>query len=199
MLKAQYIGPRVEISQHGISYKRDKEDKYVYLMVALEVLKDLDNDYEKQPLYTHSFKTHPLKESELHTILQRYEKEVEKHVSSEYEAYVEKINHKLDFVKGLSNLSSIDKEVWIKNIELMKPYRLQRAINKIYYEHCIDNMRTLIIHKKIKELITPFNKDFFHVINSLKGKLITGKPSLDASVVEEFNRDNEMCIKLKVV
>ena len=199
MLKVKYIGSRVEISQHGIRYKKDKEDKYVYLMVALEILRDLDNDYEKQPLYVHSFKSHPLDESELHTILQRYEKEVEEHVSNEYEAYTQKMNHELDFVKGLSNLSDIEKEVWMKNIELMKPYRLQRAINKIYYEHCIDNMRSLIIHKKIKELITPFNKDFFHVINSLKGKLITGKPSLDTRVVEELNRDNEMCLNLKVV
>jgi len=199
MLKVKYTGPKVEISHHGINYKKDKEDKYVYLMVALEILRDIDNDYEKKPLYSHAFTNHPLDESELHTVLQKYEKEVEAHVFYEYERYEKKIKHEQDFVKGLSHLSDIEKEVWLKNIELMKDYRVQRAINKIYYEHCIDNMRSIILHKKIKELITPFNKDFFHVINSLKGKLITGKPSLDARAVEELNKDNEMCIKLIII
>ena len=198
MVKVKYVGPRVEISHHGINYIKDKEDKYVYLMVALEILRDIDNDYEKQASYAHCYERHILDESEVHTLLKMYEEDVEVHVNSEYETYTHKIKHELEFVKGLSHLSDLEKEVWMKNIELMKSYRLQRAINKIYYEHCITNIRKLIVHKKIKELITPFNKDFFHVINSLKGQLITGKPSLDAAVVEEMNKENEMCIKLSI-
>jgi len=198
MLKVKYVGPRVEISHHGINYKKDKEDKYVYLLVALEILRDIDNDYEKQASYAHCYESHILDESEVHTLLKMYEEDVEVHVTSEYTRYEEKIKHELAFVKGLSHLSDLEKEVWMKNIELMKAYRLQRAVNKIYYEHCITNIRKLIVHKKIKEIITPFNKDFFHVINSLKGQLITGKPSLDTAVVEEMNKDNEMCIKLSI-
>jgi len=198
MLKVKYVGPHVDISQHGVSYKKDKEDKYVYLMVALEILKDIDNDYEQQTSYSHCFTPHSFDEATLHMILQSYESDVEKHVEQEYENYQEKIKHEINFVQGLSHLKDIEKEVWIKNIELMKAYRLQRAINKIYYEHCIENIRKLFVHKHIKELMTPFNKDFFHVMNSLKGVLITGKPSLDATVVEEINKDNEMCIVLRV-
>lgn len=199
MLKVKYVGPRVEISHHGISYKKDKEDKYVYLMVALEILRSIDNDYEKKTSYSHTYKKHPLTEDEVHKVLKAYEEDVETHVESEYARYEEKIKHELAFVQGLTHLSDLEKEVWIKNIELMKAYRLQRAINKIYYEHCIENMRKLIVHKKIKELMTPFNKDFFHVMNSLKGQLIMGKPSLDAHIVEEMNQNNEMCIRLQVV
>ena len=49
MSKVHYVGPRVKISNHGIVYRRSKEDKYVYLMVALEILKGIDNDYDKKP------------------------------------------------------------------------------------------------------------------------------------------------------
>ena len=199
MLKVKYVGPRVEISHHGITYKKDKEDKYVYLMVALEILRDLDNDYEQQTSYSHNYVSHPLNETEVHEVLKVYEEDVEAHVASEYARYEEKIKHELAFVKGLTHLTDLEKEVWMKNIELMKAYRLQRAINKIYYEHCIENIRKLIIHKKIKSLITPFNKDFFHVMNSLKGQIIMGKPSLDASIVEEMNKDDEMCIRLQII
>jgi len=198
MLKVKYVGPHVDISQHGVSYKKDKEDKYVYLMVALEILQDIDNDYDKQSAYSHCFTIGKLDEETLHTVLQSYESDVEKHVEQEYKNYQKKIKHEISFVQGLSHLKDIEKEVWLKNIELMKNYRLQRAINKIYYEHCIENIRKLFIHKSIKELLTPFNKDFFHVINSLKGALITGKPSLDATVVEEINKEAEMCIALRI-
>ena len=198
MLKVKYVGPHVDISQHGVSYKKDKEDKYVYLMVALEILQDIDNDYEKQASYSHCFSIGKLDDSTLHVVLKSYELDVEKHVEQEYENCQEKIKHEIHFVQGLSHLKDIEKEVWIKNIELMKNYRLQRSINKIYYEHCIENIRKLFIHKGIKELMTPFNKDFFHVMNSLKGVLITGKPSLDATIVEEINKEGEMCIALRI-
>jgi len=199
MLKVKYVGPRVKISHHGISYKKDKEDKYVYLMVALELLRNIDNDYEKQNAYSHCYESHPLDESEVHFILKEYEDDLEEHVDTEYHQYEEKIRHELEFVKSLAHLSDIEKEVWMKNIELMKSYRLQCAINKIYYEHCISNIRKLILQKKIKEIMTPFNKDFFHVINSLKGQLITGRQSLDTRVIEEMNSNAQLCIKLKIV
>ena len=198
MLKVKYVGPHVDISQHGIHYKKDKEDKYVYLMVALEILKDIDNDYEQKASYSHCFTLGKFDEDTLHNVLHTYEEEVETHVEQEYQTYQDKIKHEIAFVNGLSHLKEVEKEVWVKNIELMKSYRLQRAINKIYYTHCIENIRKLFIHKGIKELMTPFNKDFFHVINSLKGVLITGKPSLDATVAEEMNKDNQMCIKLQI-
>ena len=198
MLKVRYVGPHVDISQHGVSYKKEKEDKYVYLMVALEILQDIDNDYEQQASYSHCFTIGKLNEDTLHAVLQSYEADVEKRVEQEYEKYQKKIAHEIDFVQGLPHLKEIEKEVWIKNIELMKAYRLQWIINEIYYEHCIENIRKLIIHKGIKELVTPFNKDFFHVINSIKDALIQGKPSLETTVVEEPNKEGEMCMVLRI-
>ncbi|MCO4845448.1 MAG: hypothetical protein KC427_05450 [Sulfurovum sp.] len=198
MSKAEYVGPRVEISNHGIVYKKSKEDKYVYLMVALEILKDIDNDYEKKPFYTHTFENRSLKEEELHTILKCYENDIEESVSKECEKYKQKIKHEIEYIQNLVHLADIDKEVWIKNIELMKNYRVQRAINKMYYMHCIQNIIQVIRHKKIKEITTPFNKNFFHVLNTIKGALITGKPSLDAKVIEEYNEDDTMVLRLSI-
>ena len=50
MSKLHYVGPRIEISHQGIVYKKSKEDKYIYLMAALEILKVIDNDYDKKTL-----------------------------------------------------------------------------------------------------------------------------------------------------
>ena len=194
----EYVGPRVEISHHGVAYRQSKEDKYIYLMSALEILKDIDNDYEIKPFYSHDFKHKKLEENNLHTILKYHENSFEEHIAEECEKYKQKIKHEIEFIQQIPHLTEIDKEVWIKNIEIMKEYRVQRAINKMYYMHCIQNIVQVIQHKKIKEITVPFNKCFFHVLNTLRGSLITGKPSLSAKVIEENDNNNNMVVKLHI-
>jgi hypothetical protein len=43
----------------------DKEDKYVYLGVALEILKDIDNDYAEKTSFSHHFGIIKLEEDTL--------------------------------------------------------------------------------------------------------------------------------------
>ena len=197
MSKVEYVGPRVEISNHGITYRYSKEDKYVYLLAALEILKNIDNDYDKKSSYTNHYKKHSFNEEELHNILKQYENDIEKCVTQECERYKQKIKHEIENIRNLAFLADIDKEVWIKNIEIMKDYRIQRAINKIYYMHCIKDIVHVIRHKNIKMIKTPFTKDFFHVLNTIKGTLITGRPSLEAKVTEEL-QDDDIVLKLSI-
>ena len=91
MSKVEYVGPRVTISNHGVTYRYSKEDKYIYLMVALEILKDIDNDYEKKPSYIHNFENRSLDDEYLHRILKQYENDIEACVSLECEKYKQKI------------------------------------------------------------------------------------------------------------
>lgn len=198
MSKVEYVGPRVSISNHGVTYRESKEDKYVYLTVALEILKDIDNDYEKKPLYTHHFENSILDKEILLTLLKSHENDIELNIEKQMKNYEMKIEHEIEQVQSLPSLTDIDKEVWIKNIEIMKDYRMQRAMNKCYYEHCIQAICNVIRHKKIKEVITPFNKNFFHVLNSIKGMLITGNPSINAKVTNEIDKDNNMIEKLSI-
>ncbi|MCW8821025.1 MAG: hypothetical protein OQK45_02270 [Sulfurovum sp.] len=194
----EYAGPRVEISHQGIVYKKSKEDKYVYLPVALNIFKVIDNDYEKKSSYIHHFENKALDENALHTVLKYYESNVEENIKVKCDNYLQKMENEIEYIQNLPHLTDIDKEVWTKNIELMKKYRVQRAMNKIYYMHCIQNITNVIKHKKIKEITTPFNKNFFHVLNTMKGALISGKPSLDVKVTGENNKDNNMVIKLSI-
>jgi len=198
MLKTQYVGPRVEISNHGVAYRKSKEDKYVYLLVALEILKNIDNDHERKKLYSHDFESKELEEEVLRSILKCHESGVEKKVEEEGHHYEQKMQQEIEYIRNLPHLTDIDKEAWIKNIELMKVYRIQRAVNKRCYIHCIQNIIQVIKHQKIQEITTPFNKSFFHVLNSIRGALITGRPSLDAKVTEDNDKDNNMIVKLSV-
>jgi len=198
MSKVEYVGPRVEISYHGITYRYAKEDKYVYLSSALELLQDIDNDYEKKPFYSHKCINKPLIENDLHALLKRYEESIEECITEECRKYKLIRLHEIEHILQLPHLTEIDKEIWIKNIEIMQKYRVQRAINKMYYMHTIQDIVQVIKHKNIKQIYVPFNKNFFHVLNTMKGALITGKPSLDAKVTEEYNKDNRMVLKLTI-
>lgn len=198
MSKLHYVGPRVEISHHGIDYKKAKEDKYVYLTSVLEILKGLDNDYEKKPSYSHRFDHKKLEEENLHTVLKQHEYDVEECISEECKKYKQKIENKIAYIQSIPHLTDVDKEVWIKNIEIMKEYKIQRAMNKMYYFHCINDIVHLIQNKRIKEITVPFNKNFFHVLNTIKGTLITGKPSLDAKVISQYDKNEDMIVKLTI-
>ena len=193
-----YVGPKVEISNHGIVYRNDKEDKYVYLGVALEILKDIDNDYDLRSAYSHHFEKIKLAENELYTILKKHEEDFEERIEVERHKFEDKITHEIAFVQNLNILSDIDKEVWIKNIEIMREYRIQRELNKMYYMHCIEDIVSVIKHKNLKMITAPFNKDFFHVFNTIKGALITGKPSLDARVKEVYDKEGNMIVVLEI-
>ncbi len=197
MLNVQYMGPRVEVSNHGVVYRKSKEDKYVYLMSALEILKNIDNDDERKKLHGQHFDNKAIEEA-LHSILKCYESGVEENVKEEECQYEQKMQHEIETIRNLPHLTDIDKEVWIKNIELVKEYKIQRAVNKRCYIHCIQNIIEVVKHNNIKEITTPFNKNFFHVLNSICGALITGKPSLDAKVLEEYDKDNNMIVKLSI-
>lgn len=198
MSRVEYVGPRVEISNHGITYKYSKEDKYIYLAAALEILKCIDNDYDKKPFYSHACTNMSLKGKDLHTILKRYEARIEESISEECKKYERKRAHEIEHIQQIPYLTDIDKEVWIKNIEIMQQYRVQRAINKMYYMHTIQDIIQVIKDKKIKQISVPFNKNFFHVLNTIKGALITGKPSLEAKVTEEYDKDQIMVLKLTI-
>ena len=56
----------------------------------------------------------------------------------------------------------------------------------------------MIKNNNIQEITTPFNKSFFHVVNSIRGALITGKSSLNTKVIEANDKDNNMIIKLSI-
>ena len=197
MLNVQYVGPRVDVSNHGVTYRKSKEDKYVYLMSALQILENIDNDNERKKLYSHHFENNAV-EDVLQSILKCHESGVVEKIEEEECHYEEKMQQEIETIRNLLHLTDIDKEVWIKNIELMKGYRMQRAVNKRCYIHCIKNIIQVIKHNNIKEITTPFNKSFFHVLNSICGGLITGKPSLDAKVLEENDKDNNMIVKLSI-
>ncbi len=90
MSKVEYVGPRVEISNHGIVTTEMQKRINIFIYTALEILKDIDNDYDKKPFYIHQCENKPLKNEEVNTILKYYEKILK----SVFQKSVKSINRK---------------------------------------------------------------------------------------------------------
>ena len=182
MRKIKYSGPRPMISQYGIEFKDGKEDKYVYLMISAQILKAIDKDFDKQSHYSYDLSTKRIADDELVNILLSHEQSIEERVEKEASLYEQKLEDEIENIRNLVSVNGIEKEVWIKNLEIMKEYRSQRAINKIYYIYSIKEIIDIIRREKIKVIDVPYYEKYWHVLKSIEGQINRQKSSLRASL-----------------
>ncbi len=195
-MKVKYAGPRPEISQHGIQFKEGKEDKYVYLMISIQILKALDHDYQDDKVYNYDVNTKRLSDEEMTDVMKKYEPTIEEDIDVEMESYEKHLDEEIEHIKSRTNLEPIEIEAWVNNLELMKSYRLQRGINKIYYMHSIDNIKKIIMREKIKEVETPFYEKFWHVLQTIQGHMGEGKVGMITELDVYKDNDGKLMAKL---
>lgn len=197
-MNIKYAGPRATISHHGIEFKEGKEDKYVYLMIGIQILIAIDKDYGENKSYSYDLDTKRLTDDEMISVMEKYEPNLDIEITAESDRYGEHILEEIQKVKDNKILSSIEKNVWITNLEVMKDYRVQRAVNKIYYMHCINNIRNIIKREGIKEINTPFYEKYWHVLQTLQGVLEEGRDSVKTNLKVESNENSPMMAKLYI-
>ena len=130
--------------------------------------------------------------------MQSYEPTLEAVVFKEINDYEEHLTHEIDQIKERTNLKDVEKQVWINNLEIMKNYRIQRAVNKIYYMHCIENIKNVIKRERIREINTPFYEKYWHVLQTLQGTLEEGRYSVKTDLIVQSNHNNQMMAKLTI-
>lgn len=193
----KYAGPRPEISHHGIQFKDGKEDKYVYLIIAIQILKAIDKDYEEKKSYSYDTKTKRFTDAELLDIMNTYEPNLKETVMQEEIRYEEHLQEEIAHVKQRKDLKEIERDTWIENLNIMQQYRIQRAVNKIYYIHCVADIAKVIKREKIKEIDTPFYEKYWHVLQTIQGTLSEGRDSVGTDLKVE-NTSEGMIAKMFV-
>ena len=195
-MNIQYAGPRPTISHDGIQFKDGKEDKYVYLMIGIQILQAIDKDYHKHSSYTYDIKTERVSNDDMLKTILNFEPTLEEDTKQEIDGYKKHLEDEINQIQQRAYLKDIEKDIWIKNLKLMKEYRIQRAINKIYYMHCINNIKNVINRERIKEINAPFYEKYWHVLQTLQGNLEVGKYSVKTNLKVELNENNQMIAKL---
>ncbi|DAB32917.1 MAG TPA: hypothetical protein CFH79_01290 [Sulfurospirillum sp. UBA11407] len=197
-MKIKYTGPRPHITHHGITFKDGKDDKYVYLTIAIQILQAIDKDFSDQKSYIYDASTKRLDDETMISILLSYENSLEEDVKKERVSYERKLDEEIEVVKMKENLNEDEKKTWINNLEIMREYRIQRAVNKIFYMHTIKEIAKIIRREKIQEIDTPFFEKFWHVLRTVHGELLSGKSPINSELKVEKDADSNMIARLKI-
>ena len=184
-MKLEYAGLKPVINEHGVSFKDGKEDKFIYLSFAIDILNAIDHTYEQKKKYSHQLNTNTLSPNEILDVLLNFHPDLEEVMNKEIDSYTKHLNSEEEAVNNRTILSKIEKEIFIANLKLMRKYKTQRAKNKIFYFHCIETIDEVILKYKIKELDTPFNERFWHILQTIEGNLSTHKISSNLKMIEE--------------
>lgn len=182
-MKLKYVGPKPIISEKGISFKDGKEDKYIYLVAAIQILEAIDKDYEKQKSYSYDVHGKNYNEDDMQAKLLSYHPELEKKMEEEISSYEKHLDEELENLNiHHSTLNEAEIEAFRNNLNLMRDYRIQRAKNKIFYMHCIETIVEVIKEDKIKDIETPFYEKFWHVLQTIEGELAEGRYGIDSNL-----------------
>jgi hypothetical protein len=184
-MKLEYAGLKPVINEHGISFKDGKEDKFIYLSFAIDILNAIDHTYEKKRAYSHQLNNKKLSPNEILDILLKFHPDLEITMNNEIESYLVHLDTEEAEVENRINLSKIEKDTYISNLKIMRKYKIQRAKNKIFYFHCIETIVETIIKYKIKEIDTPFNERFWHILQTLEGNLSKHRISSSLKTLNE--------------
>lgn len=197
MQELKYMGPRPSITQNGIFFKDGKEDKYIYLKTASEILLSIDDKYKnKQDIELTKINHHDLNDSDIIQIIKEHETNLEEHIQIEKQKYELHLEDKIEEIKNNKTLTNEEKKTWINNLNIMKEYMIQREINKLFYIHLIKAIKRTIKENKIYEIDIDFSLEHWHVLSTISGNLEYGINSISTSIKMDIDKNKEFFIKL---
>lgn len=170
-MQLKYIGPKAMISEHGISFKDGKDDKYVYINNAVQIYNAINHNYEKDKVYHHNIENKNYTSEEIIFQLKDEVEDFDLFIQQELEGYNRYLQNQEEDVEKRDNLNKDEKNVFINNLQIMREYRTQRFINKHVYERIIKAIVDTIVKNKLHEIQTPFNERFWHILQTIEGWL----------------------------
>ena len=175
-MKFEYVGYRPVISHNGVTFKQGKDDKFIYLPYAYEILNALNHDYTtNKNKYSNSINLDNSNIDKRYKVGETYFPDIEKSIEDKLKKYKEHLEEERENIISRPHLSDIEKNIFLSNLDLMKNYRLNRAKNKIFYYFVIATIVEIIKEKRIKEIDIPYHNKFWHVLNTIQGVLSSEK------------------------
>lgn len=195
-MEIKYIGPKAVISEHGVSFRDGKDDKYVYINGAIQIFKAINHEYQKNMKYNHDIDNTLYSSNDILSTLKESIPEFEDVIHNELRGYKNYLQKQEDEVEAKQNLSKDEKVAFINNLKIMKPYREQRFLNKHVYEHVIQAITQRVVENKLHEIQTPFNERFWHILQTISGWLSSNYNI--SSTLDTLHDEDNIIIKLHV-
>jgi hypothetical protein len=196
-MELKYVGPKPIISHTGIEFDNNKEDKFIYLNIVVQLIKALSHNYFENKTYTYHTDNSRLSNDELIRELKKLCPNFDSLIEKKNHDIEDDIEHNLQRAKESQTLKDEDKETLSNNISIMHDYLVQRSINKAVYYCAINVLAKLVKDDKISYIITPMFQTFSHVLHSVQGVLREDKVSINTNL-NVFQKNGELFVKLQV-
>jgi len=197
-MELKYVGPKPIISHTGIEFDNNKEDKFAYLNIAVQLLKALSHDYFEDKTYLYQADNSRLDNDELTRELRKYCPNLESLMEKENHNIEEEIFHNLQRAHENSVLNEENKEILENNIKIMHDYLVQRSINKSVYYCAIDALAELLKKDHIDHIVVPMFQKYAHVLHSVQGSLKKQKFPIDTKL-DIYQENGKLLTKLQVI
>lgn len=197
-MELKYVGPKPIISHTGIEFDKNKEDKFVYINFAIELIKALSHEYFEDKTYFYEANSNVLTEDEVVAEIKKYCPNIHHTIEENKHKMQERLDHDVERAHDNCVLGAEDKCTLENNIAMMKDYMIQRAINKSAYYCIIEELCKLLVKDHIDYIIVPMHPNFVHVLHSAQGVLIKQKRPVDTDL-QIYAKDGALFVKLDVV
>lgn len=196
-MKLKYVGPKAIISPLGVSFKTGKEDKYIYINHCMQIYNAISHNYKKGSIYHHDIEDLQYEDNITCEIILNLKPELKDLWTEQTQEIDAFLNHEIEELKN-RKLDEEELKVYKNNLIIMKPYRKQRRTNKLFYEHLVEIIVDTILCHKIKEINTPFNEKFWHILQSIQGELSNHNKKSISSSLRTYDKEDSITITLKI-
>ena len=197
-MELKYVGPKPIISHTGIEFDNNKEDKYAYLNITLQLLKALSHDYFEDKTYVYQADTQRYANEDLLHHLKEFCPNISSLMEHRNHDTQQEIEHNMQRAQENEFLNEENRETLEKNIEIMQEYMLQRSVNKAVYYCAIDALAQLLKKDHIDHIVVPMFQKFAHVLHSVQGALQEQKFPIDTKM-EVYQEKGNLLVKLQVI
>jgi len=197
-MNLKYVGPKPIISHTGINFDNNKEDKFVYLNIVVQLLNSLNHEYITDKIYTYQSDMSRLSNDTLHDELKKFCPNIDIMMDDTDHFTHDDIQEHIVRARENEILSDVDKETLENNIKIMTNYITQRSVNKKVYYCAVDALAELVKKDNIEYIIVPMFQKFAHVLHSVQGSLQRQKFPIDTDI-DIYEEQGKLLAKLKVV
>lgn len=197
-MKIKYTGPKESISAHGISFKRGKDDKYVYIYPAFQLYNAIHHEYEKDIIYTYNVEGKRLNDEALFAQLLTLNSNLQTMIEEDLNMLNSYLEEEIEKSASHKEYDEEERKVYKNNLLLMKEYRIQRETNKIVYKNLIKIIVDDIIEHRLKEMSAPFNERYWHIFQTIQGELSNHNKRSIGSTLDIHHENSALTIFLKI-
>lgn len=196
-MQIKYVGPKPIISKTGIAFDNQFDDRYTYLNIAVQLLKALDNDYFEDRTYQYEVDSRRLNDQDILEGILHYCGSLDDVVSLDVEEENRLIDSEIRSAGENTELTEEERAALIKNIELMRNYRLQYRTNETLYNCAVKILAGLVKEAHIDYIIVPMFQRFAAILHSVQDEILRQKFPLETRM-EIYEENGKLMVKMEV-